>query len=428
MESNSYNRYSRWLHWTIAGLILFMVFLGWRLDPKDPHALGLFFWHKSIGILILLLSLVRIGVRLAYKAPPEPPMPQWQALAAKGLHLLFYVVMIGMPLSGWAMVSTSAREIPFFGIAWPHLPVPQTHDTHEFFENIHGLVAKLLIYGMIPLHVLAALKHQFVDKDSLFEHMVPGLKSKPVVNWRWIVPLGVVVLAVGFAEGIYRGGPQKVDHAPEGSSPPAMASAAAEAVSSVASDASSAAGSSSSSSSASSSAASVTEAVTEWTVDKAASKIAFATTFQGETINGSFGSYAAAIAFDPEQLAKSHVKVTIDLASVASGDNDRDGTLKGESFFNVAATPKAVFEAKSFSKTDATHFVAHGKLTLHGATEPLDLPFSLTIKNGAADMKGQATLDRTAFGVGSGDYASTDTIPAKVKVDITVKAKAQPRK
>jgi cytochrome b561/polyisoprenoid-binding protein YceI len=428
MDTNSYNRYSRWLHWIIAGLILFMVFLGWRLDPKDPHALNLYFWHKSTGILILLLSLVRIAVRVAYKAPPEPPMPQWQAWAAKTLHFLFYVVMIGMPLSGWAMVSTSAREIPFFIFHWPHMPfVPVSAElenpTHEFFENIHGLIAKLLIYGMIPLHVLAALKHQFVDKDSLLEHMVPGLKSKPVVNWRWIVPLGVVLLAVGLAEGIYRGGPQKADRAPEGSSPPAMVSAAAEAVSSVAADAPA----SSSSESASSSSSSAV-AVTEWTVDKAASKIAFTTTFQGEAINGSFGGYTAAIAFDPAALDKSHVKVTIDLASVASGDKDRDTTLQGDSFFNVAVTPKAVFEAKSFSKRDATHFVAHGKLTLHGKTRDQDLPFSLTIKNGVADMKGSTTLDRTNFGVGSGDYASTDTIPAAVKVDITIKAKAQPQK
>ncbi len=424
MDTNSYNRYSRWLHWIIAGLILFMVFLGWRLDPKDPHALGLFFWHKSTGILILLLSLVRIGVRLAYKAPPEPPMPQWQALAAKSLHVLFYVAMIGMPLTGWAMVSTSAREIPFFGLSWPHMPfVPisagMENPVHEFFEFFHKLGAKILIYGMIPLHVLAALKHQFVDKDSLLERMVPGLKSKPVVNWRWIVPVGVVLLAVGLAEGMYRGGAQKPAETPVESSAPAMASAAASAVSSAADTSSSARDSASSSSAA---------AVTEWTVDKAASKIGFTTSFQGEAINGSFGGYSAAIAFDPAQLDTSHVKVTIDLASVASGDKDRDSTLQGDSFFNVAATPKAVFEARAFSKRDATHFVAHGKLTLHGVTRTQDLPFSLTIKNGIADMAGTTTLDRTNFGVGSGDYAATDTIPAKVKVDITLKAKAQPHK
>ncbi len=83
-----------------------------------------------------------------------------------------------------------------------------------------------------------------------------------------------------------------------------------------------------------------------------------------------------------------------------------------------------MFEAKSFTKKDATHFVAHGHLTMHGATKAQELPFTLTIANGVATMAGSTSLDRTAFGVGSGDYASTDSIPAKVKVDITLKAKA----
>ncbi len=420
LTRRSYNLASVWLHWIIAGLILFMVFLGWRLGDHDSMRLSRVNLHKSAGILILFLSFVRIGVRLAYKAPAEPPMPKWQLMAAKALHIGFYVVMIGMPLTGWAMVSTSPRDIPFFGLFnMPHLPVPQTHDTHELFENLHGLIAKLLIYGMIPLHVLAALKHQFVDKDEVVEHMVPGLEPRPLLNWRWIVPLGTVLLAVVLGYGLYRGTPEKSAPPPEGSSPPAMASAAAGAVSLAPSQVS--AGSEASS-------ASSPAAVTTWAVDKSATKITFATTFQGEAINGSFGSYTTAIAFDPEQLAKSHVKVAIDLASVSSGDKDRDTTLQSDSFFNTAATPKALFEAKSFSKTDATHFVAHGKLTLHGVTKSLDLPFSLTIRNGVADMKGSTALDRTAFGVGSGDYASTDTIPAGVKVDITLKAKAQPQK
>jgi cytochrome b561/polyisoprenoid-binding protein YceI len=414
MNAKSYNIGSIILHWLIAGLILFMVLLGWRLDPHGPHIVNLVFWHKSVGISILLLSLVRIGFRLAYKAPPEPPMPAWQAWAAKALHFSFYLVMIGMPLSGWLMVSTSAREIPFFGlIHWPHLPVPQTHDAHEFFEGIHGLIAKLLIYVMIPLHVAAALKHHFVDKDEVVEHMVPGLTPKPILNWRWIIPIGVVVLAVGLAEGIYSGAPAKpAEAAPEA---PASEMASTEATS-VAAEASPA--------SASSESASSETAVATWTVDKAASKIAFSTSFEGEAINGGFGSYTAQISFDPDQLPRSHVKVTIDLASVNSGDNDRDATLKSDSFFNIAVTPKAVFEAKSFTKKDATHFTAHGKLTLHGTTKPVELPFTLTIKDGVANMSGTTTLDRTAFGVGSGDYASTDTLPAAVKVDITLKAKA----
>ncbi|HVZ30379.1 MAG TPA: YceI family protein [Asticcacaulis sp.] len=425
MNAKSYNIGSIILHWLIAGLILFMVLLGWRLDPHGPHIVNLVFWHKSVGLSILLLSLLRIAIRVAYKVPPEPPMPAWQLWIAKALHFSFYLVMIGMPLSGWAMVSTSARDIPFFGLFhWPHFPgVPieagMEGPTHETFETIHKLIAKLLIYGMIPLHVLAALKHQFIDKDEVVEHMVPGLKPEPILNWRWLIPVGVVVLAVGTAEGIYRGGPVKAEPAESSSPTAASVEADMESVTTESVVLSKQAGVASSAESSASVAA-----VTSWTVDKAATKIAFTTSFEGEAINGGFSGYTAQISFDPEQLPKSHVEVTIDLASVNSGDNDRDTTLKSDSFFNIAVTPKAVFEAKSFTKKDATHFVAHGKLTLHGTTKPVELPFTLTIKDGTANMSGSTTLDRTAFGVGSGDYAATDNVPAAVKVDITLKAKA----
>ena len=413
MTPASYNRYSRWLHWLIAGLILFMIFLGWRLGDHDSLRLARIALHKSVGISILLLSLVRIGVRLAYRAPLDPPMPKWQALAAKALHIGFYVVMIGMPLTGWLMVSTSPRPIPFFGFFdWPHLPVAQDHDTHEFFEAFHGLIAKAIIYLMVPLHVLAALKHQIIDKDEVIQHMVPGLTPRPLLNWRWIVPLGVGLAAVGFGYGVYRGVPDQ-PVAPAGAPPPEASASVSEA--SVAVD---------SMSSANSAVSSAVTEVTAWTVDKAHSQIQFATSFQGEAVSGGFSGYTAQIVFDPAHLDASHVKVSIDLASVTSGDVDRDATLKGGDFFNTGVTPKAVFEAKSFTKKDATHFVAHGRLTLRGVTKPCELPFSLTIKNGVADMAGSVAVDRTAFGVGTGEYADTSALPAKVAVTITLKAKA----
>lgn len=409
----SYNRYSRYLHWLMAFLILLMVFLGWRFDDKDTLLYARANLHKSIGITILLLTFLRIGLRLAYRAPPEPPMPKWQALAAKALHIGFYVVMIAMPLSGWLMVSTSAREIPFFGLPWPHLPVPQNHETHETFEAMHGLFAKLLFYVMIPLHVLAALKHQFVDKDAVIEHMVPGLKPRPLLNYRWLLPIGVVALAIGMGFGVYRGTPLN-----EGNEVAATSEISSESASTETESSAEVASSETASS------ASSAKAITSWIVDKSATTIAFNTTFSGEAINGAFGAYTANIVFDPEQLDASHVKVTIDLASVNSGDGDRDGTLKSDAFFNIAATPKAVYEATSFSKSDDSHFVAKGKLTLRGATKPLSLPFTLNIKSGVATMSGTVDLDRTAFGVGSGEWAKTDAVPAKVAVKINLKAKA----
>jgi len=415
LSAKSYKSYSVILHWVIAFLILFMIFLGWRFESHDSMSLSRANLHKSVGILILLLSLVRIGVRIAYKAPPEPPMPKWQLVSAKALHLGFYVIMIAMPLSGWLMVSTSPRDIPFFFMHWPHLPVAQNHATHEVFESVHGLIAKLIIYVMVPLHVLAALKHQFIDKDTVVEHMVPGLTPRPVLNWRWVLPLGVILGAVVLGYGIYRGVPEKGRDAPVQSSPQAVASQASEAAGFTESPASA---------SASATSSEAASAVTTWTVDKKASKIAFATTFSGEAINGTFSNYTGTIAFDPDQLDKSHVKVSIDLASVASGDDERDGSLKSGDFFGTTAFPKAVFEASKFTKKDTTHFVAHGTLTLHGKTRPSALPFTLKITGKTANMSSSSTLDRTAFGVGSGDWAKTDAVPANVQVNITLKANA----
>jgi len=439
MPVTTYNLYSRILHWLIAGLILFMIFLGWRLDAHDSLRLSRVNLHKSVGILILALSFLRLGLRFIYAAPPAVEGPKWEMFAAKSLHILFYVVMIGMPLSGWLMVSTSAREIPFFGLfAVPHLPVPQTHSVHDLFETAHGLMAKLIIYAMFPLHLAAALKHHVINKDRVMEHMVPGLTPRPLLNWRWIVPLGVILAAIGFGYGVYQGVPEKggADHDTATSKAPAAAESPGSA-----SPGSASPGSASpvsqptqpnkvSASASTSPLATMAHETSEdetkvptWVVDTSATKIGFTTTFSGEAVAGSFSSYSSIIAFDPQQLEKSHVKVTIDLASVSSGDGDRDSTLKSDSFFNTSVTPKAVYEANSFTRTDATHYVAKGRLTLHGTTRPLTMPFSLIIAKGAdAKMSGHVDIDRTDFGVGSGDYASTSDIPAKVAVSITLSA------
>ncbi|ESQ74425.1 YceI family protein [Asticcacaulis sp. AC402] len=409
LTTASYNVYSRWLHWILAFLILFVIFLGWNLDGDDTLRRARYDLHKSVGILILLLSFVRLGLRLAYKAPPEPPMPKWQALAARSLHIGFYVVMIAMPLSGWLLVSTNVRPIPFFGLFdLPHLPVPQTEALHDVLEEVHHLMAKLIIYGMVPLHVLAALKHQFVDKDEVFQHMVPGLTPRPILNWRWIVPLGVILAAVVLGYTVLRGQPLATGN------PPVTTPAEAPAAEIVAASAETSAAASSVSA----------EKVTSWTVDKAASRIQFATSLQGDAITGSFSAYTARIDFDPEQLARSRVKVSIDLASVSSGNSDYDSTIKGADFFNVSVSPKADFDAKSFTRTDATHFIAHGTLKLRGVSKPLNLPFVLTVKNGVAEMNATVDIDRTAYGVGAGEYASTDLVPAKVPVTIRLKARA----
>lgn len=420
MEPTSYHRYSRWLHWIMAFLLLSMVFLGWSFDIRDEARFARIQLHKSIGITILVLTALRIWLRLKYKAPPEAPMPKWQELAAKSVHVGFYVLMIALPLTGWALVSTSKTGIPtvLYGVLpLPHLPLPL--GVHETAEGAHNFLAKLLIYVLIPLHLIGALKHHFFDRDDTLNHMLPGVAANRKWSWLYLVPVGVIAGALILGYGI-RGKPL-----PEREATPPPEDEATQVV--VTDEAASAVVSETASASVSASAsASVEKAgVRDWTVTKSASKIAFETSYSGDAVSGSFGGYRADIRFDPEALDKSRVRVRIDLASVNSGDSERDQTLESSDFFNVSSTPTAIFEADRFEKTGANAYVARGKLTLRGVTKPHNLPFSLTIKGDTADMRATTEIDRIAYGVGGGMWADTAQIPQKVKVAITLRATAQ---
>ena len=181
-ESASYTQTAKTLHWLIALALLFMLALGWSFDyiPKGETKFFFIQLHKSIGITILLLSLLRLAWRLTHKAPPLPAsMPVWEQKAAYLVHILLYTAMIGMPLSGWAMVSASPRNIPtlLFGILpWPHLPILPTLDNKKEVSKalleIHGDAAILLAL-LVAGHAAAALKHHFITRDDILLRMAP---------------------------------------------------------------------------------------------------------------------------------------------------------------------------------------------------------------------------------------------------------------
>ncbi len=169
------------LHWVIALLILANIALAWTFQniPKGLTEYNLVQLHKSFGISVLLLSVLRLAWRLFNPPPPEPPMPGWQRIASQVVHWGFYVIMIGMPLSGWIMVSASPLNLPtllYKTIPWPHLafvhdlPMDARKVWGHWGGTVHGLLA-WLAYGLIALHVAAALKHQFFDRDNLIARM-----------------------------------------------------------------------------------------------------------------------------------------------------------------------------------------------------------------------------------------------------------------
>jgi len=174
------------LHWLIALLLIGNIGLAWYFNTLTGLAkVGPTQLHKSIGITVLILSVLRVAWRLAVKPPPLPAeTPRWERLAAGAVHTLFYVVMLGLPLTGWFMVSASplihAFPIKLYGLVeWPAigplttLPHDQMHATHEAFERAHGLLGKLA-YVLIVLHVGAALGHQFVRRDATLSRMIPA--------------------------------------------------------------------------------------------------------------------------------------------------------------------------------------------------------------------------------------------------------------
>lgn len=181
----SYTRTAVWLHWILAALIVTQLFVGFlfhRWTGGDDRAFW-FEWHKTLGVLILLLSLVRLTWRLLHRPPAFPAtMPLWQQAVARFNHWAFYFVMIALPLTGYAAVSTGRRAIETGYIAilggalkLPLLPLPG--DAHEWFEETHILLvwATLTLLG---LHLGAVLKHLVIDRGEVPGRMLTFLRAR----------------------------------------------------------------------------------------------------------------------------------------------------------------------------------------------------------------------------------------------------------
>lgn len=155
-------------------------------------------------------------------------------------------------------------------------------------------------------------------------------------------------------------------------------------------------------------------------VDTARSTLGFAGVADGEAFTGRFGRFDAEIVFDPAALDAARFDVRIALASADTANPERDATLKGAEFFNVAAAPEARYTATRFRALDDGRFAADGTLTLNGATQPVTLTFRWTPDGDGAVLDGSATLDRLAFNVGGGDWADDGTIRHAVDVTTTL--------
>lgn len=405
------------LHWLIAAALAFQIVFADSLEgPRGPDLFARFQLHKSVGITILLLSVLRLGWRLGAPRPAAVPGPKWAMTLSGLVHAGFYVVMIGAPLTGWILVSTSEIRVDtllFGSVAWPHLPVP--HWLGEPSEEIHEILPKVGI-ALFVLHVAGALRHQYLLGTPILARMLPGGHGKAV---------GAVLLAAAIIlGGVLLGkiadprGAQAATETPAPVDEPVAATAP------------------------------VTEplAAKEPTAEEPAleepvkteeaseprkwsqtpgGRLGFTAQWNGEPVNGSFGTWSSTILFSPDALDASNIEVSIDLASVDTGDSQRDGTLTDSDFFDTARFAKASYRATRFSALGGERYRADGTLTLRGTSRPVPLTFTLIINGNTARARGTATIDRTSFGVGQGDFAGTAEIAGPVTISFDFKAIAR---
>lgn len=178
---NRYSIVSLVFHWGLALLVLAQILLITAHDATEGALSREFIQvHKAVGLSILVLTLARLGWRLANPAIALPAdLPRWEKIAARATHILFYVLLIGLPLSGWAASSAGGRAIAWFGLfQWPALPLEHSRELARSLMGLHRAAVKIL-YVLLALHVLAALKHQFINRDNVLHRMIPLIPRRP---------------------------------------------------------------------------------------------------------------------------------------------------------------------------------------------------------------------------------------------------------
>jgi cytochrome b561/polyisoprenoid-binding protein YceI len=412
-RSGHYSTVAIVLHWLIAAAIVTQLVLAWRMGgPKTPESFALIQLHKSVGITILALSLVRLGWRLANPPPPLPAtLARWERILAQVTHVGLYVAMIGMPLTGWLAVSASRVEVPtlLYGIIpWPHVPgVPHLAEpAKSLARNIGGgghEALAILLLALLALHIAGALKHQLLSRDEpVLARMAPGAKAG-----RWLEPRLLLIVAglAGVATLALFARPPAQPSTPVASTNPAPQARTLPVFIEGATNT-----------------PDPPSEPVHWIVAPDSS-LGFVASWGGQQIHGHFDRWRSDILFSPGGLARSRATIVVDLASASTGDKQRDAALPSADWFNVAASPTATFTTDRFEKLTDGHYLAHGTLTLRGVTRPVDLSFGVNFTGDRANVGGIASVNRTEFGVGQGDWKKTDQIPDRVVVTVQLTAK-----
>lgn len=405
MQEN-YNPVSKIIHWTTALLVFGLLSLGFYMASLDfsEDKLELYALHKSFGLLVLMLAFVRVAWHLLVKKPKSlPSHAKWEKGLAHAAHAFLYFALFAMPLTGWVMSSAGDFTIKFFGLDVPDI-VAKDKGLFDFTREAHEIIAIILL-GVIGMHMAGAFKHHFIDRDATLARMTTqklGFGGGAVM---------VLLAGALFMPPAYFIAREFLPHE-EGIETAEVSQENAQISDKVASDE-----------------VAIESTLPQWKIIPQNSTITFTASQYGQAFSGSFGGFDGQIFFDPENLAQSVADITVKIDPIDTGSDDRDVQAATADWFDVKTYPVAQFKTTSFEKTESGSYIAHATLSIRDVTLPIALPFSLEFKEQDAHtlafMKGAVTVNRLDFGVGQGQWQSTQAIANEVKIAVELQAQKQ---
>lgn len=357
---------AKFFHWAIVLLVITQFVLALIAEdlPIGMQKLAVLARHKSVGITILALATLRLLWRAANRSPAMPAaMPAWEKLGARVAHALLYALLFVVPLAGWIMSSAKNFPVSWFGfIQLPDLVAP-SEATFNLAHDVHETLA-FTLGGVAVLHLLAALKHHFVNRDGVLKRMLPFAR----------VPV-VLLLALAGSAGV-------------------------------------------------GDAAVATPAAGVSVGDAASGTLQFRFNQAGADTTGAFGRFTVKLttAADGSPTA---LAVTVAIDSLDTKDKDRDSALRSADLFDAKIFPGATFVASRFQRAAEGRYDALGKLTIRDVTRDVTLPLALTAAPVGGPpgwlLAGAIEINRLDYGVGRGEMRSTEMVGNAVMVTWSVK-------
>lgn len=387
-----YSNVSKFLHWSVAGLIVAQYVLAELAENAEHNdkileQLALLANHKSIGITILVLALIRLIYRLLSPVPSLPSsMVKWQVNASKASHFLLYGLLFALPISGWLMSSAKAYTVSWFNLfSLPDL-VTSSDSLAELMQQSHHYLSEAL-FVIAAIHILAALKHHVIDKDDVLNLM----SSK----FSWVLFVVVILLVVVLLGRFVNTVPVNAKN------PKAEQALRLE---------------------------SLDEPIVSksdlplWQIDYQQSTIKFIADQAGASFTGEWKRWSAEIQFDAKRLDEARFNVLIDTGSGFSNDQERDDTIASDDFFDVKSFPQASYRAGTFLATE-DGYQSIGALSMKAISADVVLTFNVVEDGEFKVLTGTAVLDRLLWNIGTGDWADTTWIGQSVIVEVRVVAK-----